>query len=311
MKTATLCCLVLSACFVLRQATAQPAVTNAVSAPTNNPYVMVLVTNWYDPQPGLRTVNGLIYDPTRAQMWQSVIIPEGAAALGARYYGSIQPIDLTFTWGSLERRDQQTVVVDNYPYDPRDFKHARNGQGELPGEVVTAHALFLRLFPMDVQTNWTPLGKMWIGQRTYDYGLPYTNKVPVATWQRVLASQLPKPPERVIPTPQPMGALSQRNYVSGSLSDRFAAIQSIAAAPKRDDFLLRLSIDAAHQSDVPMTKESVSNINNVTLRDQAAQMAAVTLAQNGKRDDAYTIADMITNPERHKMLMEQLQMLGQ
>lgn len=295
--------LMTATCFAAWCARAQP---NNVPIPSNLPsttnYIMVLVTNWYDPEPGLRTVNGLIYNPTYAQIWQTVIIPIGAAAMNPAYNGTVQPINLTFEWGPVEGREHQTVTINNFPYDPRDFRHDRDNPYS---HIVAAHEFALRVLPINIQTNYSPLGRMWIGERTYDYGLPYTGKIPIATWQRVPAELAPKT-NAVTRIPKRKSTLPLASYTQGSLSNRLEAIEGIESAPRRDQFLLRLARDAAGNDDVAIAEQAIGDISDPNFHDMAAQNSARIFAHAGRTADAYAIVSMITNPGRRIAALEQL-----
>lgn len=309
MNIAVLRHLVIVTCLTAWCARAQPNnIPIPSSLPSTTNYVMVLVTNWYDPEPGLRMVNGQVYNPAYAQIWKTVVIPMGAAAVNATFNGTVQPIDLTFEWGPTQGREHQTVIINNFPYNPRDFQHDRDNPYS---HVVTAHEFTLRVLPIDIQTNWTPLGRMWIGQRTYDYGVPYTGKIPVATWERVPAEEATKKPAAVIRVPKHTATMPLKSYISGSFSDRLEAIQGIDAARRRDEFLLRLARDAANQDDLPITEQAVGDITDPNLHDGAAQTAAVILAQAGKARDAYVVVNMITNPGRRQMALQELHQQNQ
>lgn len=306
MKTTTpLHLLVTMTCLAGWRAGAQPRFTIPTQPPIASNYMMVLVTNWYSPEPDLRTVNGQIYNPQIGQLWKTVVIPAGAAIQGASYNGSVQPIDVTFVWGP-QGRDQQTVLLHNYPYNPRDFRH----DGDNPySEIVAARQLNLRVFPIEIQTNWTPLGRSWIGQRTYDYGLPYTGMVPVPTWKEVPTEEVPKLrgiSAAASSPPSDSSAIITNASFRGAFSNRLAAIQNLSAKPMRDTYFLGLAMDAARQGDVTTVRQSIGGISNSSSRDGAAQLAAVTLAQNGKAGDAFAVANMILNPQRHRMAIEEL-----
>ena len=307
MKTTTpLQLLVIMTCLAGWRAGAQPKVGIPTQPPIASNYMTILVTNWYAPEPDLRTVNGQIYNPQIGQLWKTVVIPAGAAVQGASYNGSVQPIDVTFVWGRQGGRDQQTVLVHNYPYNPRDFRHDRDNPYS---EIVAARQLNLRVFPIEIQTNWTPLGRAWIGQRTYDYGVPYTGMVPVPIWKQVPADEVPKlrgtSPAASSPPGDSSPILSSA-YLQGAFSNRLAAIQNLSAKPMRDTYLFDLAMEAARQGDVTTVRQSIGGISNLTSRDGAAQLAATTLAQNGKAGDAYAIANMILNAQRHRMAIDQL-----
>lgn len=309
MNTTTLRPLVIIACLAARYAVAQPNnVAIPSSPPSNTNYIMVLITNWYDPEPGLRTVNGLIYNPTYAQIWQTVIIPIGAAAINPTYNGTVQPINLTFQWGPVEGREHQTVTINNFPYDPRDFRRDHDNPYS---HIITAHAFALRVLPVNIQTNWTPLGRMWIGQRTYDYGVPYTGKIPIATWQRVPVDQAPQKTNLVTRIPKHRPNLSIKAYTEGPLPDRLEAIQNLEPASRRDDYLLQLAGDAAKQDDLPTTEQALGDIANSMMRDSAAQLAAMTLARAGRAGDAYAVVTMITNPARRTAALAQIHQQNQ
>ncbi len=274
-------------------------------------YVMMPVTNWSEPEPGLRSVNGQIYNPEIGQVWQSITIPEGAHCLGARYYGSVQPIDVTFVWGSLEHQDHQSIQVFNYPYNPRDFRRGRDGVQDEFEDVVAAHPLYLRVLPVNIQTNWTPLGRARIGDRTYDYGLPYTNRIPVVTWQRVPVEEVPR---RELPRPTvPMQTearilppVTASSYVTGDFSNRLSAIQAIDNPSRRDLFLERLATEAAHQGDVATVEQCIAGISTQIRHDNAAHAAAMVLNSTGKANDAATIAGMISQPTMRNMVLNQI-----
>lgn len=285
---------------------AQPKVVVPTQPPITSNYMRILVTNWYAPEPDLRTVNGQIYNPQIGQLWKTLVIPAGAAIQGASYNGSVQPIDVTFVWGPQEGRDNQTVLVRNYPYNPRDFRHDRDNPYS---EIVAARQLNLRAFPIEIQTNWSPLGRAWIGQRTYDYGVPYAGMVPVPTWKEVPAEEVPnlrRTSTAASSSPNDSSAMPSNAYLHGAFSNRLAAIQNFSANPMRDTYLLDLAMDAARQGDVTTVRQSIGGISNPTSRDGAAQLAATVLAQNGKAGDAYAIANMILNEQRHRMAIDQL-----
>lgn len=303
-NTAALRPLAVITCLYSLCATAQP---NGVAIPTNLPpntnYIMVLVTNWYNPEPGLRTINGQVYNPSYAQIWQTIVIPMGAAAVNPTYSGSVQPVDLTFEWGPVEGREHQTVTVLNFPYNPIDFQHEH---GNPYSDIVTRHTFAVRVLPVNIQTNWSPLGRSWLGPRTYDYGLPYTGRVPVVTWQRVPADQAPKTGGAVIRIPKHSSSFKPDSYTMGSLSDRMEAIQSIESPPRRDSNLVRLATDAAREDNVAIAEQALGDISNSSMRDSAAQMAATMLAQAGKTGDAYAVVAMITNPQHRRLTLELL-----
>lgn len=298
MKTITVLRLLVSMTFLAGWcAGAQPKLAIPTQPPPSSNYVTVLVTNWYDAPPGLRTVNDQVYNPEIGQLWKFVIIPAGAAIQGAAYSGSIQPIDVTFVWG--RERERQTVVIHNFPYNPRDFTHDRDNRYS---DIVTARQLNLRLFPLDIQTNYSELGRAWICQRTYDYGLPYTGKLPVATLEKVPADGATALPAASITGP----ALPPSAYSHGALSDRLAAIQNLPTGTKRDNSLFKVATDAAGQGDVTLLRQALQIISSQFVHDHAARLAAIALLQNGKTGDAYEIAGTITDPKRHRMAIEEL-----
>ncbi len=309
MKTIAIYRLVLAVCLGPWCVGAQIYPPGATVPPTN--YVMMPVTNWSEPEPGLRSVNGQIYNPEIGQLWQSITIPEGAQCLGAQYYGSVQPIDVTFVWGSLEHRDHQSVQVFNYPYNPRDFRRGHSGAQNGFEDVATAHALSLRVFPVNIQTNWTPLGRARIGDRTYDYGVPYTNRIPVVTWQRVAEEDVPRPelPHPTVPRrteARVLPPVTTSSYVTGDFSNRLAAIQTIDNPSHRDLFLGRLATEAAHQGDVATVEQCVAGITSQIRRDNAARAAAMVLSSTGKANDASAIAGMINQPTMRNMILNQI-----
>ena len=271
---------------------------------TNVDYRYVLVTNWVYPWQGLRTVNGKIYDVNYSQLWQWVDIPAGAEILGARYYGSVQPTDVTFVWGN-DPRNEQTVVVLNYPYDPRNFRHP---EGER-GVIVTSGPMDLHVFPINIQTNWTPLGKMWIGTRTYDYGLAYTNLVPLEKWVKVPASQLPPPPAPPVTQPQP-GTITTvmqppgRDIFGDTLSNQFTQAASITSLPQRDNYYAMLTDRAVQAGNMDMAKQCLGNIINLQLRDGTASNIARLLEQQGDTRDALIMANMITSTRIRNLTLQ-------
>jgi len=287
------------------QVAAQSNSASSSVVQTNADYRLVLVTNWVNPWPGLRTVGGQLYDINYSELWQWLTIPADATVLNARYDGSVQPIDLTFTWGGRDPRNQQTVVVFNYPYDPSSFRHSHDEHGT----IVTASSMTFRVFPINTQTNWSPLGKMWVGQRTYDYGLPYTSLVPVASWQRVAVNGIANVP----PTPTPVPSLQQpeleppgQSYFSDSLTNRFEQVMSMTSIPQRDSFLTILAGRAAREGNVAMAKLALQNISSLPMHDNAAALVAQTLAGISMRSDAFAIVNSISDARERAMLLQEL-----
>ena len=67
-------------------------------------------------------------------------------------------------------------LIHNYPYDPRNFVQDR----QRPTLYIhPTRDLSLRLYPLSGRTNWDKFGNITFIQRTFDYGLPSTNPVPV------------------------------------------------------------------------------------------------------------------------------------
>ncbi len=309
MKTTTrLRLLVSMTCVAAWHAGAQPKLAIPTEPPPSSNYIMVLVTNWVDAAPGLRTVNDQVYNPEISELWKSVTIPAGAAIQGASYSGSIQPIDVTFVWGPHEGREHQTVTVNNYPYNPRDFVHERHNAYS---DIIAARELHLRVFPLDIQTNYSALGRMWVGQRTYDYGLPYTGKIAVTSWEQVPADERHRSRKKREAASDYPPATPINIYTQGPLHDRLEAIQRLPAGEQRDDYLMDLAKDAAGRSDVPLLKETLESITNHTRHDQAAKLASVTLLKNGKAGDAYAIAGTILDAHMHKKAIIELDRLNQ
>ena len=294
------------------------AVCRTEAAPTNevmagagqtNEYRLVLVTNWVQPWGSLRMVSGQLYDVNYSQLWRLVSIPEGATVLNARYDGYVQPIDLTFTWtwqGHRDRDYNYTVVVYNFPYDPAYFRHVE-GQ---PDEIVTAAPMQLHLFPVNIQTNWSPLGGMSIGTETYDYGLAYTNLVPVPSWQRVPVTPMPGTHTVLIPSRYPgmIPPMSPEGpgpaSLGGTLSNRLAQAMSITSIAQRDELLTELATSAARDGNVDMVKQSLQKITSETLHDNTAGVAAQILALQGMRRDAIQIAGTITNTRQRLLILQ-------
>jgi hypothetical protein len=286
------------------------AQTNAPASAADTNYISVLVTNWVDAWPSLRTVNGRLYDSTYSELWQSVAIPERATVLGAVYTGSVQPTTLTFLWGSHEQRDEQNVTVENFPYDPHDFRHADHEHGG----VVTASPMILRLLPVTIQTNWSPLGKMWVGPRIYDYGLPYVGRVPVPTWQRVpasqAASQAPAPAPVLPPVapdvPARASAPVEYSLYNGPLSNRLDLALNLKSFPKKDEALATLARDAAEQGDITTTRTALKGMVMFSERDRVARDVAHSLALRGNRAEALEIVRTITSPSQRREAMQEL-----
>jgi len=292
------------------------AQTNAggsvIGTAQTNAYRLVLVTNWVQPWASLRVVNGQLYDVNYSQLWQSVTIPEGATVLNARYYGYVQPTDLTFTWTwrNHEGHDRQyTIMVYNFPYDPVYFTHPK-GDRDL---ILTAVPLALRLFPVNIQTNWTPLGREFIGTQTYDFGVACTNLVPVPTWQRVpiTAPEVATAPAVVPPsvppaTPAADSQTTDRDYYSGTLSNRLERALNLSNTSQRDAFLQILANDSARAGDVTMVKNSLFNISSEFLHDNAAASTAQILARQGLHVDAFQIASSINNPQHRALIIKLL-----
>jgi len=294
------------------------AVSRPVAAQTNeamaeaghtNDYRLVLVTNWVQPWGSLRTVAGQLYDVNYSQLWRLVTIPEGATVLNARYDGYVQPTDLTFTWtwqGHGDRNYDYTVVVNNFPYDPAYFNHVGGDQGS----IVTASAMQLHLFPVNIQTNWSPLGGMSIGTETYDYGLAYTNLVPIPTWQRVSASAATTAhtipvPSRYPGSSHPMNpAGPDRASLGGTLSNRLAQAMGLTSLDQRDGLLTDLATSAARDGNVDMVKQSLQNITSETLHDNTAGVAAQILALQGLRRDAIQVAGTIINTRQRLLILQ-------
>jgi hypothetical protein len=302
--------LLLISAILLTPAAAQTNAPGPASASADTNLISILVTNWVDAWPSLRTVDGRLYDSTYSELWQSVAIPEGATVLGAVYTGSVQPTDLTFIWGSHEQHDEQNVTVKNFPYNPNDFSRS----GHEHGVVATAAPMILRLLPISIQTNWSPLGKMWIGPKTYDYGLPYVGTVPVPTWKQVPASQVAIQSPAPVPVPRPFApdappqsaAPDASSLYSGPLANRLKAAMSITRFTKKDETLAMLAQDAAEQGDVAIARSALKGMVMFSERDRVAREVAHSLVMHGNRTEALEIVRTITNPSQRLEAMQEL-----
>ena len=79
------------------------------------------------------------------------------------------------------------VTITNYPYDPRKF--ASDGRY---GGIKTKETLRLCLFPtQSPQPYWDALGNMKVSRvRDFEYGLPYTEKIPVVKQARMIGGKM-------------------------------------------------------------------------------------------------------------------------
>ena len=88
----------------------------------------------------------------------------------AHYTGKVQPIQLT---AHFQGNPPTDLVVRNYPFDPKDFTQ---GDG---GTIRPLRNITHRMFPIHLATNYTSLGGVTRISLSYDFGLQYTNKVPL------------------------------------------------------------------------------------------------------------------------------------
>jgi hypothetical protein len=143
-----------------------------------------VVTNMAGLVQDIRVVNGQAYDVTTSKEWVSITIPTGTGLLNANqiaFRGTVHPIDINLALrvaSAVRRNDYETVVIHNFPYDPKYFYNVS------PTRRVTFDASFpliqtrlpltLRVFPLShPTTNWNALGEMKIipARPDFDFGL--------------------------------------------------------------------------------------------------------------------------------------------
>ena len=75
-----------------------------------------------------------------------------------------------------EHSASQVFKIKNLPYSPRDFaEDSRYHYMTHPSKTIT-----IRVLPVNASTNWSK-GLISKITRTYDYGLPATEKIPIVT----------------------------------------------------------------------------------------------------------------------------------
>ncbi len=143
-----------------------------------------VVTNMAGLVQDIRVVNGQTYDVTTSEEWVSITIPTGTGLLNANqisFTGTVHPIDINLALrvaSAVRRNDYETVVIHNFPYDPKYFynvspAHRSPFQASFP-LIQTRLPLTLRVFPLShPTTNWNALGEMKItpARPDFDFGL--------------------------------------------------------------------------------------------------------------------------------------------
>jgi hypothetical protein len=146
------------------------------------------VTNWVSPSSNHRLLNNRFYDVNSSPYWATLVLPAGTpVSLGVTnvngfetrrdgsfrgYRGRIERINISLTLPSSTPPTR--IVVRNYPYDPKLFMEDSFHAG-----VRLKQAVSYRLFPLSVTTNYTRTGNIVSIDKEYDWGLQYTNPVPV------------------------------------------------------------------------------------------------------------------------------------
>jgi len=133
------------------------------------------VTNWVNAPTNYRVVSNQVYDVNTSTKWTTISIPPGSVLdviprPDARHYPAPgQRIQMTAKSGKVHQ------LILNFPYDPADMP--------LDTKTLTYRASQkpFRVFYAGSTTNWGPNGVPESITRTYDYGLPCTNKIPVVS----------------------------------------------------------------------------------------------------------------------------------
>jgi hypothetical protein len=143
-----------------------------------------VVTNMAGLVQDIRVVNGQAYDVTTSKEWVSITIPTGTGLLNANqisFRGTVHPIDISLAFrvaSPVRRNDYETVVIHNFPYDPKYFYNVSptrrvSFDASFP-LIQTRLPLTLRVFPLShPTTNWNALGEMKIipARPDFDFGL--------------------------------------------------------------------------------------------------------------------------------------------
>ncbi|SRR6266446_4017069 len=140
------------------------------------------VTNWVSPPASYRLVGGQLYDSAASSKWVPVILsPQWRGSMRGFSGGSYpRPGELTDITFSADKLGSLVIHIRNFLYRTGDLVEPKafDGSAHL---VSPARSLPMRLFPLSSVTNWGANGTIRSISRTYDYGLPATNKIPVIT----------------------------------------------------------------------------------------------------------------------------------
>jgi hypothetical protein len=146
-------------------------------AQTNSGPHGVWVTNWVDAPPSLRMAKGRSYNTLISPRWQWLVLSNnfreaGDDGLDHAITNAFTSQRMTITTSATNAiRDELHLTVFHYPFNPTNFIAGTNG------EVRPVTLLRMRVLPVFAETN-TVNGRE-VDTLMYDYGLPYTNKLPV------------------------------------------------------------------------------------------------------------------------------------
>jgi hypothetical protein len=154
-----------------------------VLAQTDSEPHAVWVTNWIDAPPSLRVVHGRPYNTLISPRWEWLELSNSFRETGDD--GADHAItDLTTkrvttvtTSVTNDTHDEFHLTLFHFLFNPTNFVTAGNG------EVRPAAPLRIRAMPIFGETN-TANGHE-VDSVMYDYGLPYTNKLPIRKLQMV------------------------------------------------------------------------------------------------------------------------------